>query len=61
MPNAFAAPSRLACNEPARFALVSSVSSYGGDPDGTCNSCHRRNARTDFVQSAALQLAQRGP
>jgi hypothetical protein len=30
--------------------------SYGGDPEGTCNSCHRRNASTDYVQSAALRL-----
>jgi hypothetical protein len=29
---------------------------YGGDPSGTCNSCHRRARENDFVQSAALKL-----
>lgn len=32
--------------------------SYGGDPEGTCNSCHRRHEATDFVQSVALRLAK---
>jgi hypothetical protein len=32
--------------------------SYGGDPEGTCNSCHRRHEATDFVQSVALRLGQ---
>ena len=27
---------------------------YGGDPDGTCNSCHGSGGAHDFVRSAAL-------
>jgi hypothetical protein len=33
--------------------------SYGGDPEGTCNSCHRRGEHSDFVKSAALSLKLR--
>lgn len=29
---------------------------YGGDPLGTCNSCHQMAARNDFVLSEALML-----
>jgi hypothetical protein len=29
---------------------------YGGDPSGTCNTCHQQSAKGDFVQSRALQL-----
>lgn len=29
---------------------------YGGDPSGTCNSCHQRARRNDFVQALSLKL-----
>ena len=30
---------------------------YGGDPNGTCNTCHRACAANDFICSSKLQLA----
>ncbi|MEO7729658.1 MAG: hypothetical protein ABIY55_01710 [Kofleriaceae bacterium] len=34
---------------------------YGGDPNGTCNSCHRACAANDFICSPKLQLATFAP
>lgn len=34
---------------------------YGGDPNGTCNSCHRACAANDFICSPKLQLATFDP
>jgi len=30
---------------------------YGGDPNGTCNTCHRACAGNDYICSSKLQLA----
>lgn len=30
--------------------------SYGGDPMGTCNTCHQRSAKSDFVMTPKLRL-----
>lgn len=32
---------------------------YGGDPHGSCNTCHGEAKANDFVKSPALQLARR--